>query len=138
MSTSFASQTSAQSTVHEFSEAWNRHDAKTLASLFAPDGDLINPGGRPASGEAELDEFFRQEHSGYLKNSHMDASIRRVRQLRPDIAVVTVDMAMTGVRSPGCDDLSSGNIIATFVLENQDGVWRIVTARPMKPATPAQ
>jgi uncharacterized protein (TIGR02246 family) len=138
MSAPSATQTSVESTINEFSQAWNRHDAKALASLFAPDGDLINPGGRPASGKAELDEFFAQEHSGYLKDSHMDAKIRRVRQLRPDVAIVTVDMAMTGMQSPGSDELSTGDIIATFVLENQGGAWRIVTARPMRPAGPSK
>jgi uncharacterized protein (TIGR02246 family) len=136
MATSVATQNSAEAVIHEFSKAWNRHDAKALAALFAPEGDLINPGGRPASGKADLEQFFGEEHTGYLKDSHMDVKIRRVQQLRPDVAIVTVDMAMTGMREPGSDERSSGDIITTFVLENQDGAWHIVTARPMRPAGP--
>lgn len=136
MATSVATQTTAEAVVHEFSKAWNKHDAKALAALFAPDGDLINPGGRPASGKAEIEQFFGEEHTGYLKDSQMNVSIRRVRQLRPDIAIVTVDMAMTGVRGPGSNELSSGDIITTFVVEKQGDAWRIVTIRPMRPAGP--
>ena len=34
----------------EFLAAWNRHDAKEMAAVWAPDGDLVNPFGRAAKG----------------------------------------------------------------------------------------
>src|SRR5262249_32777906 len=37
----------------DFAEAWGRDDAKSMASHWAVDGDVINPPGRRANGRAE-------------------------------------------------------------------------------------
>src|SRR5688500_6010127 len=47
-----------------FVDAWNAHDPKAMAALFAEDGDAINPHGRVATGRAEVEKMFTDEHKG--------------------------------------------------------------------------
>lgn len=110
-----------------FAAAWNRHDPKALADLFVEDGDLINPAGRVANGRAEIEALIRDEHSTYFKDSRMNQTVDRVRVLTPDLVIATNRCEVTGTPM-------AHNVIATFVLRNERGTWRIVTARPMVPA----
>jgi uncharacterized protein (TIGR02246 family) len=119
-----------------FEEAWNRHDAKALASLFTDDGDLINPAGREANGRAQIEALFTDEQSANFKTSHMRQTVTRVRALAPDLAVSTNRCEVTGMRSPSNQEMPTMNAIATFVLKNEGGAWRIAVARPMVPVTP--
>src|ERR1700683_840484 len=40
-----------------FMDAWNRHDAKSFASVFAEDGDSTNWRGTAAGGRSKIEEF---------------------------------------------------------------------------------
>jgi len=117
-----------------FTEAWDKHDAKALASLFTEDGDLINPEGRVANGRREIERLLQDEQSNHLKNSRMKITINQARPLTSDLAVVTDDCEITGVQDPSGGGPRTMHAITTFVLQNQRGAWRIVSARPMIPA----
>ncbi len=143
MSTATASpsvEAEIQDLVSSFAAAWNRHDAKALAAHFTEDGDLINPTGREANGRQEIEALFADEHSRNFAASRMNQSVKRIRVLSPDIVVATSRCEMGGVRRPGTDELCGMNAIATFVLRNTGGNWKIVSARPMVPVAgpPAQ
>ena len=43
---------------HRFEVLYNKHDAKGIANLYAPDGDRINPQGQFARGRVEVQKQY--------------------------------------------------------------------------------
>jgi uncharacterized protein (TIGR02246 family) len=127
-----------QTLFSNFAAAWDKHDAKAMASLFAEDSDLINPAGRMANGKHEIEKLFQDEHSSRFKSSKMNMTISRVRNLTPDIAIVTDNCEVSGVNDPSANGPRTFQSVATFVLQNERGTWRIVSARPMIPFVPTR
>ena len=123
-----------QNVFSNFAAAWDQHDAKAMAALFADDSDLISPEGRAANGKHEIERLFENEQSSRFKTSRMNITISNIRKLTPDIAVVTDDCEISGVQDQ--NGQRTIRAIATFVLQNERGNWRIVSARPMVPVVP--
>src|SRR5258706_2478929 len=57
-----------------FGDAWGKDDAKSMASHWAEDGDIVNPQGRRANGRAEIEKLFADEHSTAFKGTHITFS----------------------------------------------------------------
>ncbi len=131
-----ALETTMQKVASSFADAWNRHDAKALAGFFTDDGDLINPAGRVADGRQEIEALFADEHSRNFRNSHMQQTVSKVRVLSPDLVVATSRCELSGVLNPANQPMPTMNAIATFVLKNEGGAWRVAVLRPMIPMTP--
>lgn len=127
-------ETAVQNLLASFGTAWDKHDARGLASVFAEDADLINPEGRQANGRNEIEQLFQDEHSSRFKTSRMNMTISRIRTLTPDIVVVTANGDVSGVQVPSASGPQTFHSIVTFVVQNERGTWRIVSARPMIPA----
>jgi uncharacterized protein (TIGR02246 family) len=119
-----------------FAAAWDKHDARALASLFVEDGDLINPAGRTANSRPKIEKLFQAEHSSMFKNSRMNMTISQIRTLTSDIAVVTDNCEVSGANDPSTNATCTIKAIATFVVQNDGGTWCIVSARPMIPVAP--
>ena len=119
-------ETAVRNLASSFAAAWNKHDAKALAEHFAEDGDLIDPAGREARGRTEIEALLRDEHASNLKNSSMKQTVDRIQILAPDLVIATNRCEMSGVPL-------AHNVIATMVLRNERGTWRIVASRPMVP-----
>ncbi|MGA9812857.1 MAG: SgcJ/EcaC family oxidoreductase, partial [Terriglobales bacterium] len=77
-------------------DAWNRGDARAFSARFADDGSFTNVLGIVAYGR----EVFELRHSeiftNIYKGSRLRQSIGKLRFIRPDVAVVDVDAAVTG------------------------------------------
>jgi uncharacterized protein (TIGR02246 family) len=82
--------------VAELTDAWNRGDARAFSARFAADGSFTNVLGIVAYGreifELRHAEIFRTIYQG----SVLQQSIGRLYFIRPDIAVVDVDAAVSG------------------------------------------
>jgi uncharacterized protein (TIGR02246 family) len=124
-----------------FLAGWNAHDAHLFASAFAPDADFTNVRGVGASGRENIEQFHAQAFQKMFMQSHQTAEVKRIRFLKPDIAVVDVRWEMTGALSSegapiplraGLLDLvftSSGGIWLIAVMHNQD-LTPVSTASP--------
>jgi hypothetical protein len=51
-------------------DAWNRHDAKAFAAVFAEDADFTNWRGTGVSGRSNIEEFHAPMFATIFKNSH--------------------------------------------------------------------
>ncbi len=110
-------------------DAWNRGDAKAFSARFAADGSFTNVLGIVAYGR----EIFELRHSEIFstiyKGSVLRQSIGMVRFIRPDVAVVDVDAALTGYARlpPGVQAGSDGLLRAKLqlVLTREDDGWWI-------------
>ena len=115
----------------EFIAAWQKHDPKALAALWADDGDLINPWGRWAKGRAEVEALFRDEQTGKgpLRESTMALSEDSVRFPAADVAVHDWTATCTGVLAPdGTKQTSAFHV--TMVWKKAGGTWSVYSARP--------
>ena len=86
--------------VANYSEAFNRHDAHAIASLFAEDADFTNLRGMSRHGRQEIKRFFGTLFTGILKNAQRTDSVRSLRFLSPVIAAVDTDCVITASKSP--------------------------------------
>jgi uncharacterized protein (TIGR02246 family) len=122
----------------QFVAAWNHHDTKAMASMWAPDGDLINPFGKTAKGTAELEKLFATEHAGPLKGTTYKVSKMSVRPLTADLAVADYDVEITGMMGPDGKAQPALTPHVTSVMKKANGKWWILSARAFSymPAPP--
>jgi uncharacterized protein (TIGR02246 family) len=105
-------------------EAWNRHDAKAYAALFADDGDVVNVVGWWWKGRAEIETKLTGAFAFVFRDSTLTIAEVSVRFLTPDVAVAHVSWTMKGARTPpNIPEPRQG--IQTQVLQRQGGRWLI-------------
>jgi len=118
-----------ETTLTRFCDAWNRHDADALASLWAEDGELNHPWGTRAVGREAIRKLLAEEHEGTMAGSLM--RIERFTPVSADRNVVAeIDSVLDGVAAPNGRRYSlTARMTALFVA---DGVeWRIKTMTPL-------
>lgn len=120
----------------EFAVAWNKHDPKAMAMLWAEDGDLINPFGRIARGRREIERLFADEHSTYTKGTMYTIDLKWIRMVKPDVAVATWDATISGMTTGDGSVMAPLEHMVTVVVVKRDGKWWTVAARPMIPSPP--
>jgi uncharacterized protein (TIGR02246 family) len=105
-------------------EAWNGHDAKAYASLFADTGDVVNVVGWWWKGRAEIEAKLTAAFAFVFRDSALTVTDVSVRFLTPDIAVAHVSWTMSGAKTPpGLPEPRQG--IQTQVLQRMADGWRI-------------
>jgi uncharacterized protein (TIGR02246 family) len=141
----FAADTSTQAIekrTAEFVAAWNRHDPKAMASVWAPEGDLLNPFGRWARGHEELVKLFTDEQSAPMKASTFTTTAIHVRTLAPNVALADWDFTIAGITAPTGTSMPPQPFHAAFVWVKKGSSWSVLAGRPMIPAalpgTPAR
>jgi uncharacterized protein (TIGR02246 family) len=85
--------------VHERDQAWNRHDAHEVASLFAPDIDFVDINGSRFTGRDQYEQEIARLHATTAKGSVATTESIDVKFLAPDIAVARFRWRMTGWRT---------------------------------------
>ena len=116
----------------DFAEAWGRDDAKSMASHWTEDGDLINPPGRRANGRTEIEALFADEHATVFKGTHITFSEGTIHFVKRDVAVFTTDYEVPGAHGPSGNEMTAKGIV-TSVMVKKKGKWWTLSARPMVP-----
>lgn len=111
--------------VARFSEAFNHHDPQASATLFAEDADFTNMRGASDHGRTEIEGLFKGLFSGRLKDAHRTDSVKKIRFLNPDIALMDADWEMTGAKGADGEDVPLRKGLLDWVLTKQNGQWRI-------------
>jgi uncharacterized protein (TIGR02246 family) len=107
-------------------EAWNRHDAKAYASLFADDGDCVNVVGWWWKGRSEIERKLTDAYAFVFRESVLTVKDVNIKFLAPEIAVAHVRWTMVGARTPkGIPEPQQG--IQTQVLQKKAGKWLIAS-----------
>ena len=109
-----------------FMDAWNRHDAKAFAAVFAEDADFTNWRGEGASGRSKIEEFHAPMFRTIFKNSHQSYVDIKVRFVRPDVGAVDVRWEMTGATDAQGSPRPPRQGLLNFVMAKNDGEWQIV------------
>jgi uncharacterized protein (TIGR02246 family) len=114
------------SVVDRFVDAWNRHDAKAFAAVFAEDADFTNWRGAGASGRSNIEEFHAPMFATIFKNSHQKYSSIKTRFIRPDVAAVDVRWEMTGAMDAEGNPQPDRHGLLMFVMTKNGGEWQIL------------
>lgn len=112
--------------IERFVEAWNRHDAKAFAAVFAEDADFTNWRGTGASGRSKIEELHAPMFATIFRNSHLGCTAIKIRLIRPDIAAVDVHWEMTGAMDAQGNPQPNRQGLLNFVLTKNAGEWQIL------------
>lgn len=121
----------------DFNTAFNNHDAHTVATLFTADADFITVGGAAFHGSTGVEEHLSPLFSGRAKTVHREATLRDVRFLRPDTAVLGSDTVTTGIMGPDGTAIPPVKGLYNWIVMKQNGVWLITLWHESNPTTPA-
>jgi uncharacterized protein (TIGR02246 family) len=108
-----------------FLAGWNAHDAHLFASAFAPDADFTNVRGMSASGRENIEQFHAQAFQKMFMQSHQTAEVKKMRFLKPDVAVVDVRWEMTGALTPDGVSRPFRTGLLDLVFTSSSGSWLI-------------
>lgn len=81
-------------------DAWNRGDVKAFAARFQEEGSFTDIFGTVSRGRKELESRHAALFASYFKGSLLALKVRKVRFLRPDVAIVDIDTEVTGFHKP--------------------------------------
>jgi uncharacterized protein (TIGR02246 family) len=117
-----------------FAVAWNKHDPKALAEMWAIDADHGEPDGHHANGRDEILDLLTKQHGSVFKNTVLSLGIEDVWFLTADVALIDGTYAISGIVAPDGTQVPprKGNI--TSVLLKEGGKWSIAASRLMIPA----
>jgi uncharacterized protein (TIGR02246 family) len=117
-------------------EAWNRHDARALALVFAEDADFTNVFGMVANGRAAIEALHAPLFKTIFKDSHLSVTEVRVRLIRPDVASVDVKWKMTGARDPHGKPWPKREGLLNWIATEHDAGWLIDVSHNMDLPSP--
>jgi uncharacterized protein (TIGR02246 family) len=108
-----------------FVEAWNRHDIRTLAALFADDAQFVNVLGMWWKGRDEIQRRLGANHETIFKESHLNPTGQDVYYLRPDVAIVHSTWMLTGQVDRDGEGVADREGIITLVVARGADRWQI-------------
>ena len=103
----------------ELAGAWNAGDARAYGARFCPDATITNTDGTLDLGRDEFVRHAEEAFQGVLAGTRLSLAVRKLRLVRPDVAVVDLDLRISGV--PGGELRTS----LMLVLVEEDGRWWI-------------
>ena len=105
--------------VGEIAEAWNAGDARAYGARYCPDGTFTNTDGTLDLGRDEVVRTAEEAFQGVLAGTKFSSAVRKVRLVRPDVAVADLDTRVSGM--PG----GEVRISQMLVLLQEDDRWWI-------------
>ena len=116
--------------------AWNQHDARAYANLFAEDGDAVNVVGWWWRGRPEIERKIREGFDFAFAQSTLTITDVDVRFLSPSMAVAHVRWTMVGAKTPpNMPEPREG--IQLQILTKQASGWLIASFQNTTSATVA-
>jgi uncharacterized protein (TIGR02246 family) len=108
-----------------FMDAWNRHNAKAFAAVFAEDADFTNVRGNGASGRAKIEDFHAPMFATIFSKTHQEYTDIKTRLIRRDVASVDVHWKMTGAIDAEGNPRPEREGLLSFVMAKNAGRWEI-------------
>lgn len=120
---------SLQKTLDAFSAAFNRLDAKAVASFWAEDGTLLNPMGHYGRGRAGVEKVFAEDARRFLAGATSRFVPKTARPVGNDCLFLDCDHEVHNARMP---DGSTGTMILHLCVlaQRKGGEWKWLDARP--------
>jgi uncharacterized protein (TIGR02246 family) len=122
-------ETSIQQLLGELVQAWNRGDAEAYGARFLADATFTSVNGLFQESRNEFNRRQEEILRGVLKSSTITLTPRKIRFVRPDIAIVDIDCGLFGstVQPPGVQTGADGALRTCLlvVMVKESGSWWI-------------
>ena len=113
--------------------------ASAQSPAASSDGEAIrtvvtrftNVKGMGASGRVSIEQFHAGPFQTFFKASHLTASLKTVRFIKPDVAAVDVLWEMTGATDPSGVPIPLRQGLANVVMTKQGESWSIIVMHNM-------
>ena len=112
----------------ELAEAWNAGDAPAYGARFRPDATITNTDGTVDVGRDEFVRHAEEAFQGVLAGTTLSLAVRKLRLVRPDVAVADLDLRISGMPvPPGAGNGPGGQLCTSLmlVLVEEDDGWQI-------------
>ena len=120
----------------EIAEAWNAGDARAYAARYCPDGTFTNSNGTIDMGRDDVVRTAEEAFQGVLAGTKVSLAVRKLRLIRPGVAVADLDTRVSGMRAAGNGQGGDVRISQMLVLVEEDGRWWITAQHnAMQPAS---
>ena len=123
-------------------DAWNRADARAFAARFQEEGSLTDVLGAVSRGRAEIERRQSELFSAYFKGSLLALKVRRIRFLKPDVAIVEIDTEVSLFhKAPPAVFVDAEKIIRTRLLQvmvKSGSDWTIASFHGVDVKTPPE
>jgi uncharacterized protein (TIGR02246 family) len=120
VSASASDEAAIRASVKLMEEGWNTKSGALFAKPFAEDADYVIINGMYIKGRVAIDKGHQQIFDTIFKNTKISLSVKQIRFLRPDVAVVHVN----GHRDGPTADLVSDAILTLVMTKGSSG-WQI-------------
>jgi len=115
--------------MQEFVAAWNKHDAKAMAAVWADQCELLNPFGMKASGRAEIEKLFETEQGGVMKATTYTINSESLMKIAGGAVVMDLDSVVNGMTDPAGQALPPFTHHVTLIYVHERGQWRATAVR---------
>lgn len=105
--------------------AWNKHDSKAIAALYASDADRVTVNGSFA-GRAQIEKSYADQFNDVYKSATLKEDLGKIRFLTPEVAIDDLDFVITGATS----GIVNGHAAAIYMKRN--GEWTLVAQRNIR------
>jgi len=122
-----ASEAAIRAIIAEQVVAWNAGDGTRYASHVAPDASFTNLFGMVMYGAPAFAKRHSEILSTFYKGTSKTHSVRRIRFVAPDVAIVDIDNEIHGIKTmPVGISLPPDGVVKTQLMEvfaRRDGKW---------------
>jgi uncharacterized protein (TIGR02246 family) len=115
----------------DFTDAWNKHDAKAFSMIFAVDADFTNVGGNSKHGRNEIEKHHEPSFKTKWKDSYQKITQSKIRFIKPDVVAVDAWWELTGIKGPEGQDMPLRKGLLNFIMTKNGGIWLITVMHNM-------
>jgi uncharacterized protein (TIGR02246 family) len=115
----------------DFTNAWNKHDAKAFSNVFSEDADFTNVAGKSASGRSEIEKHHAPSFATKWKDSNQKITKSKIRFIKPDVAAVDAWWELSGIKGPEGQDMPPRKGLLNFIMTKDDNNWYITVMHNM-------
>jgi uncharacterized protein (TIGR02246 family) len=120
--TSAPDEAAIRENVRQMETGWNTKSGSLFAKPFAEDADYVVINGMQIKGRDTIDKGHQRLFVTIFKESTLSLSVKNIRFLRPDVAVVHV-AGHNKIRQG--EETREGEAIITLVMTKDKGEWKI-------------
>jgi uncharacterized protein (TIGR02246 family) len=116
--------------VTEFTEAFNKGDAKAAAAFWTEDATLVNPAGVTGKGPAEIEKVIASDIATIVKDTKSEMKIVLYRPVGKDAAWIDLEQTVTGMKAPDGKPMPPMTFHVPALVVKKGKTWMIAEARP--------
>ena len=123
-------------------DAWNRADTRAFAERFQEEASMTDVPGAVSRGCTEIERRQSELFSSYFKGSRLALKVRKIRLLKPDVALVEIDAEVSRFhKAPPAVFVDAEKVIRTRLLQvmvKSGSEWTISSFHGVDVKTPPE